>query len=78
MKTNSVVEIRDAQFPNNIDNIRQLWTAYLTWGHDKMQMHYGSHPHNPEETVHQHLELIAKFLPSNGRIMLAFIDGNAC
>jgi GNAT superfamily N-acetyltransferase len=28
--------------------------------------------------VHQHLELIAKFLPSNGRIFLAFINGNAC
>ena len=39
MKTNSVVEIRDAQFPNNIDNIRQLWTANLTWGNDKMQLH---------------------------------------
>ena len=24
------------------------------------------------------LELIAKFLPPNGRLMLAFIDGNAC
>jgi len=67
MKTTSIVEIRDAQFPNDIDSIRQLWTAYLTWGNDKMQLHYGSHPHNPEKTGQQDLELIAKFLPPHGR-----------
>ena len=78
MNTNSVVEIWDAQFPKDIDSIRQLWTAYLTWGNYKMQIHYGSHPHNPEETVQYDLELIAKFLPPNGRLMLAFIDGKAC
>ena len=78
MSTNSVVEIRDAQLPTDIDSIRQLWTAYLTWGNDKMQMHYGTHPHNPKETVQQDIEMIDKFLPPNGRLMLAFIDGNAC
>jgi len=78
MNTYSIFEIRDAQFPKDIDSIRQLWTAYLTWGNNKMQLHYGSHPHNPEETVQQDLELIAKFLPPNGRLMLAFVDDNAC
>lgn len=39
MNTNSIVEIRDAQFPKDIDSIRQLWTAYITWGNDKMQLH---------------------------------------
>lgn len=78
MKTNSIIEIRDAQLPTDIDSIRQLWTSYLTWGNDKMQLHYGTHPHNPEETVQQDIEMIAKFLPPDGRLMLAFIDGNAC
>ncbi len=78
MKTNSIIEIRDAQFPNDIDSIRQLWTAYLTWGNQQMQLHYGTHPHNPEETVQQDIEMIDKFLPPNGRLMLAFIDGNTC
>lgn len=78
MNTNSLVEIREAQLPNDIDYIRQLWTAYLTWGNDKMQMLYGVHPHNPTEAVQQDIENIDKFLPPNGRLMLAFIDGNAC
>jgi GNAT superfamily N-acetyltransferase len=78
MNTNSVVEIRDAQLPKDLDSIRKLWIAYLTWGNDKMQMLYGVHPHNPKEAVQQDIESIDKFLPPNGRLMLAFIDGNAC
>jgi GNAT superfamily N-acetyltransferase len=78
MNTNSIVEIRDAQLPNDMDSIRQLWTAYLTWGNDKMQMLYGVHPHNPKEAVQQDIENIDKFLPPNGRLIIAFIDGNAC
>ncbi len=78
MNTNSVVEIRDAQLPKDLDSIRQLWIAYLTWGNDKMQMLYGVHPHNPKEAVQQDIESIDKFLPPNGRLMLAFIDGKAC
>jgi GNAT superfamily N-acetyltransferase len=78
MNTNSIVEIRDAQIPTDIDSIRQLWTNYLSWGNDKMQLLYGVHPHNPEETVQQDIENIDKFLPPDGRLMLAFVDGNAC
>jgi len=36
------------------------------------------HPHNPEQTVEQDIQMIAKFLPPDGRIMLAFIDNNVC
>jgi GNAT superfamily N-acetyltransferase len=78
MNTNSVVEIRDAQLPKDLDAIRKLWIAYLTWGNDKMQMLYGVHPHNPTEAVQQDIENIDKFLPPDGRLMLAFIDGKAC
>lgn len=78
MNTNSVVEIRDAQLPKDLDSIRQLWIAYLTWGNDKMQMLYGVHPLNPKEAVQQDIESIDKFFSPNGRLMLAFIDGNTC
>jgi GNAT superfamily N-acetyltransferase len=78
MNTNSIVEIREAQLPKDIESIRQLWTAYLTWGNDKMQSLYGVHPHNPAEAVQQDIEKIDKFLPPNGRLILAFIDGKAC
>ncbi|WP_264564591.1 GNAT family N-acetyltransferase [Flavobacterium sp. N3904] len=78
MNTNSVIEIREAKLPNDIDCIKQLWTDYLTWGNDKMQLLYGVHPHNPEEAVAEDIKNISKFLPPNGRLILAFIDEKAC
>ena len=78
MNTTSPIEIRDAILPNDLNAIKQLWTDYLTWGNDKMQLLYGVHPHNPEEAVREDIDKIDKFLPPNGRLILAFIDGNAC
>jgi Acetyltransferases len=78
MNNNSFVEIRDAKIPNDIDFVRRLWIDYLTWGNDKMQMLYGVHPHNPIEQSEQDIKLIDKFLPPNGRLVLAFIDNTAC
>ena len=72
------LEIRDASLPSDIDNIRHLWTEYLTCGNGEMQRLFGVHPHNPKETVEEDIKLIAKFLPPNGRLVLAFIDGKAC
>ena len=78
MNTNTVIETRDANLPDDIDSIKQLWTEYLTWGNDQMQMLYDVHPHNPAEAVEQDIKMIAKFLPPNGRLMLAFVDNKAC
>jgi GNAT superfamily N-acetyltransferase len=78
MNTNAVIEIRDAKLPNDMDCIKQLWTDYLTWGNDNMQLLYGVHPHNPKGQVEQDIKMIDKFLPPNGRIMLAFIDKKPC
>ena len=78
MNNNSVVEIRDVKLPNDIDFVRKLWTDYLTWGNDNMQQLYGVHPHNPKEQVEQDSKMIDKFLPPNGRLILAFIDGKSC
>ena len=78
MTNNSVIEILDAKLPNDIDIVRRLWKDYLTWGNDKMQLLYGVHPHNPAETVEQDIKMVDRFLPPNGRLMLAFIDKNAC
>jgi len=78
MNTNSVIEIHDVKLPNDIDFVRQLWTDYLTWGNDTMQMHYGVHPHNPKEQVEQDIQMIDKFLPPNGRLILAFAENKPC
>jgi GNAT superfamily N-acetyltransferase len=78
MINRSLVEIRDARLPNDIDVVRRLWIDYLTWGNDNMQMLYGVHPHNPKEQVEQDIKMIDKFLPPNGRLMIAFTDNKAC
>jgi GNAT superfamily N-acetyltransferase len=78
MNNNSVVEINEAKLPNDIDFIRQLWIDYLTWGNDTMQMLYGVHPHDPKDSVEQDIKMIDKFLPPNGRLILAFIDNKPC
>lgn len=78
MNIHSAIVIRDAKLPNEIDSIRKLWIDYLTWGNDKMQMLYGVHPHNPKETVKEDIKMIDKFLPPNGRLLLAFIDNEPC
>ena len=78
MKIKSNIEIRDATLPDDIECIKQLWTDYLTWGNDKMQLLYGVHPHDPAEAVREDIEKIDKFLPPNGRLILAFINKNPC
>jgi GNAT superfamily N-acetyltransferase len=78
MNTDSTIVIREAKLPNDIDCIKLLWTDYLTWGNDTMQLLYGVHPHNPLEAVQEDIYNIAKFLPPNGRLILALIDDKAC
>jgi GNAT superfamily N-acetyltransferase len=78
MNNNSVIEIRDARLPVDNEVIIRLWTEYLTWGNDNMQLLYGVHPHNPKEAVDQDIRSIDKFLPPNGRLLLAFCEGQPC
>ncbi len=77
-KKKFVIEVRDAILPDDADDIRQLWIDYLTWANNTMHMHYGVHPNNPTEQVEQDVKMIEKFLPPNGRIILAFTDNIAC
>ena len=76
--SNSTVQIRDIILPNDLVDIQKLWFDYLVWGNDKMQTLYGVHPHNPKDAVEQDIESIEKFLPPNGRLLLAFKGDKAC
>ena len=78
MSSDSVVKVYEAKWPDDIESVRQLWTNYLTWGNDNMQKLYGVHPHNPVEQVDQDIKMIDKFLPPNGRMMIAKFDEKAC
>ena len=75
---NSTVEVRDVVLPGDLDDVKRLWLEYLTWGNDEMQSLYGVHPHNPQEAVEQDIELIGKFLPPYGRLMLAINEEKVC
>ncbi len=75
---NSIVEVRDVKLPDDTDVVRTLWIDYLTWGNDTMQQLYGVHPHDPKAAVEQDIAMIAKFLPPNGRLLLAFVDNKPC
>lgn len=68
----------DAIIPKDLDSIRKIWIEYLTWGNDKMQALYGVHPHNPAEQVEIDIRNIDKFMPPNGRLLLAFHNQNIC
>jgi len=75
---NSTVQVRDVILPDDLADVRKLWLEYLVWGNDEMQSLYGVHPHNPQEAVEQDIELIDKFLPPYGRLMLAIYEGKVC
>lgn len=74
----SIIEIRPIKLPDDIELVRTLWTDYLVWGNETMQMNYGVHPHNPAKIVKQDITQINKYLPPNGHVFLALIDNNAC
>ncbi len=78
MERTQVLKIRYAIIPDDIENIRKMWTDYLVWGNEKMQSLYGVHPHDPVEAVEQDIESIDKFLPPQGKLMIATYENKVC
>ena len=75
---NSSVQVRDVILTNDLNDIRKLWLGYLVWGNDKMQSLYSVHPHHPKEAVEQDIELMDKFRPPYGQLILAIYEGEVC
>lgn len=75
---NSTVTVREVILPDDLADVSKLWFDYLVWGNNNMQSHYGVHPHNPKETVEEDIQLIAKFQPPYGRLMLAMYESKIC
>src|SRR6266496_4708309 len=74
-------EIREADLPRSLDDIRRLWLEYLTWGNDGLESRYGFRL-PVREAVEHDLATIAKFRPPDGRLLLVFEGdvavGTAC
>ncbi len=68
-----MVDVREAVLPHELDTVRRLWLALLTWGNDEMEArHEFRMP--VAETVERDIEHIERFQRPDGRLLLAF-DG---
>jgi GNAT superfamily N-acetyltransferase len=69
-----MAEIRDAELPDDLQAVERLWLEYLTWGNDGLEERYGFRL-PVREAVDHDLATVSKFLPPDGRLLLAFEDG---
>jgi GNAT superfamily N-acetyltransferase len=68
-----MADIREADLPRDLDAVERLWLEYLSWGNDELESRYGFRL-PVQEAVEHDLAAIGKFLPPDGRLLLAF-DG---
>jgi GNAT superfamily N-acetyltransferase len=66
--------IRDADIPRELDVVRRLWLALLTWGNDEIEARHGFRL-PVAETVEQDIEHVGMFQRPDGRLLLAFDGG---
>lgn len=71
-----MAEIRDAELPVDREAVTRLWLDYLNWGNDGLHARYGFRL-PVQEAVERDLASIGKFLPPDGRLLLAAEDGEA-
>jgi GNAT superfamily N-acetyltransferase len=66
-----MIGIRNARVPEDLEVIRDLWTEYLTRGNDELESRYGVRM-PVQETVEADLASVGKYLPPDGRLILAW------
>jgi GNAT superfamily N-acetyltransferase len=71
-----MIEIRQADLPANVDDVRRLWLDYLLWGNDELERRHGFRL-PVEGAVQRDISTIEKFQPPDGRLLVAFVDGEA-
>jgi ribosomal protein S18 acetylase RimI-like enzyme len=67
---NGAPVIRDVDASRDANEVTRLWRDYLGWGNDGLESRYGFRL-PVDEAVEQDLDSIAKFLPPDGRLLLA-------
>src|SRR5215510_167400 len=70
-----MIEVRDAALPDELPAAVDLWRSYLTWANDELDAHFGFRL-PVEETIEKDIAGIAVFQPPDGRLLLAFDDGD--
>ena len=69
-----MADVRDADLPRDLKLVRHLWLDYLTWGNDELETRHGFRLPVAEAVDHD-VATIGKFQPPDGRLLLAFEDG---
>jgi GNAT superfamily N-acetyltransferase len=64
--------VRDAEVPRELDIVRRLWLALLTWGNDEMEARHGFRV-PVAEAVEEDIDNIDRFQRPDGRLLLAFV-----
>ena len=72
----AMVEIREAELPRDEDAIRRLWLEYFTWVNGELETRHGF-PTSTSEELDQEIASIAKYERPDGRLLIAFLDGEA-
>jgi putative acetyltransferase len=71
-----MVEVRDAELPNDLNDVARLWHDYLAWGYDELESRHGFRL-PVDEAIERDVATIGKLEPPDGRLLLAFVDGIA-
>jgi GNAT superfamily N-acetyltransferase len=69
-------EIREAALPIDLETVRGLWRDYLVWGNRELEARHGFR-FPIDQMLDQDIATINKFQPPDGRILLAFVGGEA-
>ena len=68
--------IRDAEFPQDLADIRRLWLEYVSWANAELEARYGF-VESAVELVDHDLATIDRYVKPNGRLVLLFDAGAA-
>lgn len=67
-------EIRDVDASRDRADVERLWRDYLYWGNDGLESRHGFRL-PVDDAIERDLDSMAKFLPPDGRLLLAVQDG---
>ncbi len=65
-----VADVRDAEVPADTDAVARLWLDYLSWANDELDTRYGFRL-PVGRAIQRDIASIGKFLPPDGRLVLA-------
>lgn len=69
-------DIRETELPKDLVALEDLWLEYLTWTSEEVEARYGFRK-SAREVVERDIATIERFVPPDGRLLLAVVDAVA-